>query len=225
MLLAHYAAPQLTGCFLLKLPKFILPGALVTSGSSPSSESLYCAPFPESNAPYPVEMMRKGDCSVGLGACCTLRYHFVSPFAAASRSEASIRFFSSGVWIIGEPGVEPGLELYVPLDMRCLLDEGCSGVPGLGDSDAPERCMNYIHHVSAISILLSHGRTQNAYLHVRKTRRHGLRAGAGLIRCRHGACIIATVVDCNSYVQWKRESRRTMSSESLARIMFLRKLD
>lgn len=100
-------------------------------------------------------MIRKGDCCVGLGACCTLRYHFVSPFAAASRSEASIRFFSSGVWIIGEPGVEPGLELYVPLDMRCLLDEGCSGVPGLGDSDAPERCMNYVDHLSATFVLFS----------------------------------------------------------------------
>ena len=218
MLFSGYAAPQLTGCFLLKLPKFILPGALVTSGSSPSSESLYCAPFPESNAPYPVEMMRKGDCSVGLGPCCTLRYHFVSPFAAASRSEASIRFFSSGVWIIGEPGVEPGLELYVPLDMRCRLDEGCSGVPGLGDSDAPERCMNYVDHLSATFVLCSREANVKAYLHVRKTRRHGLRAGASLVRCRHGACVIAIVVKCNEFVQWKCESCRTMLSESLARI-------
>jgi len=35
--------------------------------------------------------------------------------------------------------------------MRCLLDEGCSGVPGLGDSDAPERCMNYVYHMLASS--------------------------------------------------------------------------
>jgi len=200
--LLNCSAPQHTDCFLLKLPKFILPGALVTWGSSSSSESLYCAPFPESNAPYPVEIIRKGDCSVGLGACCTLRYHFVSPFAAASRSEASILFFSSGVWIIGcaEPGVEPGLELYVPLDMRCLLDEGCSGVPGFGDSDAPERCMNYIYRVSAKFLLFLCEANAKAYLHVRKTRRHGLRACAGLVRCRHGAWIIATVFECNDFV-------------------------
>lgn len=39
----------------------------------------------------------------------------------------------------------------MPLDMRCLLLEGCSGVPGFGDSDAPERCINYIGHLSVIS--------------------------------------------------------------------------
>lgn len=129
------------------------------------------------------------------------------------------------MWIIGEPGVEPGLELYVPLDMRCLLDEGCSGVPGLGDSDAPERCMNYVDYLSVVFLLFSHEANVKAYLHVRKTRRHGLRAGASLVRCRHGACAIATVFECSDFVQWKRESRRTLSSESLARIMFLRKLD
>lgn len=98
-------------------------------------------------------MILKGDCSVALGACCTLRYHFVSPFAAASRSAASRRFFSSGVCITGgaDPGVEPGLELYVPLDMRCLFVEGCSGVPGFGDSEAPVRCMNYGRIVSIVS--------------------------------------------------------------------------
>ena len=127
---------------------------------------------------------------------------------------------------MGEPGVELGLELYVPLDMRCLLDEGCSGVPGLGDSDAPERCMNYYHRMSATFLSRSREAINvKAHLHVRKTRRHGLRAGAGLVGCRHGACVTATVVECNNSVQWKYEFCRTMSSGSLARIMFLRKLD
>lgn len=113
----------------------------------------------------------------------------------------------------------------MPLDMRCLLDEGCSGVPGLGDSDAPERCMNYVYQMSAISLLNSREANAKAYLHVRKTRRHGLRAGAGLVRCRHGAYMIATVLVCNNFAQRKRGGCRTMCSESLARIMFLRKLD
>ena len=89
----------------------------------------------------------------------------------------------------------------MPLDMRCLLDEGCSGVPGFGDSEAPERCMNFINHMSANSLLFSCEVNAEAYLHVRKTRRHGLRAGAGLVRCRHGACVVATVVECNNFVQ------------------------
>jgi hypothetical protein len=73
------------------------------------------------------------------------------------------------VWIIGcaEPGVEPGLELYVPLDMRCLLDEDCSGVPGFSDSDAPERCMNYFYQESANPLLFSCEVNAAAYLHVR----------------------------------------------------------
>ena len=88
----------------------------------------------------------------------------------------------------------------MPLDMRCLLLEGCSSVPGFGDSDAPERCMNYINHLSAAFVLISHEADTKAYLHVRKTRRHGLRACAGLVRCRHGAWIIATVFECKDFV-------------------------
>jgi hypothetical protein len=82
----------------------------------------------------------------------------------------------------------------VPSDMRCLLVEGCSGVPGLGDSDAPERCMNYATHLSACILFLACVNVV-VYLHVRKTRRHGLRAGAGLVRSRHGAWEIAIGIE------------------------------
>ena len=114
-----------------------------------------------------------------------LRYHFVSPRAAASRSCASALFCSSAARAsstanASERGVDAGVEFKdEPFDSLCLLEGGSGGVLGEDEGDAAERCINW-RTMSKMQLI--GGGVQFTYLHRQQPGRHRLRR---LISLRH----------------------------------------